>query len=41
MIQLQQEWLERDGYQAMTMEGALPNYSTISGKSYLKTETGC
>ena len=35
------EWLERDGYTypAMTMEGALPNYFTINGKSYPETET--
>jgi FtsP/CotA-like multicopper oxidase with cupredoxin domain len=40
VIQLQ-EWLERDGYTypAMTMEGALPNYFTINGKSYPDTET--
>ncbi len=40
VIQLQ-EWLERDGYTypAMTMEGALPNYFTINGKSYPETET--
>jgi FtsP/CotA-like multicopper oxidase with cupredoxin domain len=39
VIQLQ-EWLERDGYTypAMTMEGALPNYFTINGKSYPETE---
>jgi FtsP/CotA-like multicopper oxidase with cupredoxin domain len=35
------EWLERDGYTypAMTMEGRLPNYFTINGKSYPETET--
>jgi manganese oxidase len=40
VIQLQ-EWLEREGYTypAMTMEGALPNYFTINGKSYPETET--
>jgi FtsP/CotA-like multicopper oxidase with cupredoxin domain len=40
VIQLQ-EWLERDGYTypAMLMEGALPNYFTINGKSYPETET--
>ena len=40
VVQLQ-EWLERDGYTypAMTMEGALPNYFTINGKSYPETET--
>jgi manganese oxidase len=39
-IQLQ-EWLERDGYTypAMLMEGALPNYFTINGKSYPATDT--
>jgi FtsP/CotA-like multicopper oxidase with cupredoxin domain len=39
VVQLQ-EWLERDGYTypAMTMEGALPNYFTINGKSYPETE---
>jgi FtsP/CotA-like multicopper oxidase with cupredoxin domain len=39
-IQLQ-EWLEREGYTypAMLMEGALPNYFTINGKSYPETET--
>ncbi len=38
-IQLQ-EWLEREGYTfpAMPMEGALPNYFTINGKSYPSTE---
>jgi FtsP/CotA-like multicopper oxidase with cupredoxin domain len=40
VIQLQ-EWLERDGYTypAMIMEGALPNYFTINGKTYPETET--
>jgi FtsP/CotA-like multicopper oxidase with cupredoxin domain len=40
VVQLQ-EWLERDGYTypAMIMEGALPNYFTINGKSYPETET--
>jgi manganese oxidase len=40
VVQLQ-EWLERDGYTypAMTMEGALPNYFTINGKSYPETQT--
>src|SRR4028119_293606 len=40
VVQLQ-EWLERDGYTypAMTMEGALPNYFTVNGKSYPQTET--
>ena len=40
VVQLQ-EWLERDGYTypAMIMEGALPNYFTINGKSYPQTET--
>jgi FtsP/CotA-like multicopper oxidase with cupredoxin domain len=40
VIQLQ-EWLFRDGYTypAMPMEGALPNYFTINGKSYPETET--
>ncbi len=40
VVQLQ-EWLERDGYTypAMTMEGALPNYFTINGKSYPETGT--
>ncbi len=40
VVQLQ-EWLEREGYTypAMTMEGALPNYFTINGKSYPETET--
>lgn len=36
-----QEWLERDGltYPAMQMEGGLPNFFTINGKSYPETET--
>jgi FtsP/CotA-like multicopper oxidase with cupredoxin domain len=40
VIQLQ-EWLQREGltYPAMLMEGALPNYFTINGKSYPSTET--
>jgi FtsP/CotA-like multicopper oxidase with cupredoxin domain len=40
VIQLQ-EWLQREGltYPAMLMEGALPNYFTINGKSYPATET--
>jgi FtsP/CotA-like multicopper oxidase with cupredoxin domain len=40
VIQLQ-EWLKREGltYPAMLMEGALPNYFTINGKSYPATET--
>ena len=40
VVQLQ-EWLERDGYTypAMTMEGVLPNFFTINGKSYPETET--
>lgn len=39
-IQLQ-EWLEREGYTypAMPMEGALPNFFTINGKSYPATDT--
>jgi FtsP/CotA-like multicopper oxidase with cupredoxin domain len=39
-IQLQ-EWLEREGYTypAMLMEGALPNFFTINGKSYPATDT--
>ena len=38
VIQLQ-EWLEREGYTypAMLMEGALPNFFTINGKSYPDT----
>lgn len=40
LIQLQ-EWLKREwlNYPAMQMEGALPNFFTISGKAYPKTET--
>lgn len=40
VIQLQ-ELLEREDYSwpAMPMEGALPNYFTINGKSYPETET--
>lgn len=40
VVQLQ-EWLWRDGYTfpAMIMEGALPNYFTINGKSYPATDT--
>lgn len=40
VVQLQ-EWLNRDGltYPAMIMEGALPNYFTINGKSYPATDT--
>ena len=40
VVQLQ-EWLNRDGltYPAMLMEGALPNYFTINGKSYPATDT--
>lgn len=39
-IQLQ-EWLEREGYTypAMLMEGGLPNFFTINGKSYPSTDT--
>jgi FtsP/CotA-like multicopper oxidase with cupredoxin domain len=39
-VQLQ-EWLEREGltYPAMLMEGGLPNFFTINGKSYPNTET--
>ena len=39
VVQLQ-EWLNRDGltYPAMIMEGALPNYFTINGKSYPSTD---
>jgi FtsP/CotA-like multicopper oxidase with cupredoxin domain len=39
-VQLQ-EWLKRDGltYPAMLMEGGLPNYFTINGKSYPATDT--
>jgi FtsP/CotA-like multicopper oxidase with cupredoxin domain len=40
VIQLQ-EWLHRDGYTfpAMPMEGAMPNFFTINGKSFPATET--
>ncbi len=40
VIQLQ-EWLEREGltYPAMSMEGGLPNFFTINGKSYPETQT--
>jgi FtsP/CotA-like multicopper oxidase with cupredoxin domain len=40
VIQLQ-EWLEREGltYPAMSMEGGLPNFFTINGKSYPATQT--
>jgi FtsP/CotA-like multicopper oxidase with cupredoxin domain len=40
VIQLQ-EWLKREGltYPAMLMEGGLPNYFTINGKSYPATDT--
>ncbi len=39
-IQLQ-EWLKREWltYPAMLMEGGLPNYFTINGKSYPETDT--
>ena len=39
VVQLQ-EWLNRDGltYPAMLMEGALPNYFTINGKSFPATD---
>lgn len=39
-IQLQ-EWLAKEGYTypAMLMEGAMPNFFTINGKSYPETET--
>jgi manganese oxidase len=39
-IQLQ-EWLKKEGYTypAMLMEGAMPNFFTINGKSYPETET--
>ncbi len=38
---LLQEWLEREGltYPAMNMEGGMPNFFTINGKSYPATET--
>ena len=40
VVQLQ-EWNEREGYTfpAMPMEGVLPNFFTINGKSYPATET--
>lgn len=40
VIQLQ-EWTKKEGYTfpAMLMEGALPNFFTINGKSYPATET--
>lgn len=40
VVQLQ-EWLEKEGltYPAMSMEGGLPNFFTINGKSYPATET--
>ncbi len=40
VIQLQ-EWLEKEGltYPAMSMEGGLPNFFTLNGKSYPATET--
>ena len=40
VIQLQ-EWNEREGYTypAMPMEGVMPNFFTINGKSYPSTET--
>ena len=40
-VVLLQEWLNRDGltYPAMAMEGGMPNYFTINGKSYPETET--
>jgi FtsP/CotA-like multicopper oxidase with cupredoxin domain len=40
VVQLQ-EWTERNGYTfpSMIMEGALPNFFTINGKSYPSTET--
>jgi FtsP/CotA-like multicopper oxidase with cupredoxin domain len=36
-----QEWLLREGltYPAMPMEGGMPNYFTINGKSYPATDT--
>lgn len=36
-----QEWLVREGltYPAMPMEGAMPNYFTINGRSYPSTDT--
>jgi FtsP/CotA-like multicopper oxidase with cupredoxin domain len=38
---LLQEWLMREGltYPAMPMEGGLPNYFTINGRSYPSTDT--
>jgi hypothetical protein len=38
---LLQEWLLREGltYPAMPMEGAMPNYFTINGRSYPSTDT--
>jgi manganese oxidase len=41
VVVLLQEWLEREGYTypAMLMEGALPNFFTINGKSYPDTQT--
>ena len=40
VVQLQ-EWTEREGYTypAMPMEGVMPNFFTINGKSYPSTET--
>ena len=40
VVQLQ-EWNEREGYTfpAMPMEGGMPNFFTINGKSYPSTET--
>ena len=40
VVQLQ-EWLEREGYTypAMPMEGGMPNFFTINGKSYPETQT--
>ncbi|MBY3530804.1 multicopper oxidase domain-containing protein [Rhizobium laguerreae] len=40
LVQLQ-EWIKRDWltFPSMPMEGALPNYFTINGKSYPATET--
>lgn len=40
VVQLQ-EWNEREGYTfpAMPMEGVMPNFFTINGKSYPSTET--
>lgn len=36
-----QEWLKREGltYPAMPMEGGMPNYFTINGRSYPETDT--